>query len=66
MKTYQEFLNESFEGIDVKKVAAEIADLIDIEGWTASAAKASFKKRTGKEVKGRSKDDVSNALRGWK
>ena len=66
MKTYKEFITEAFEDIDVKKVAAEIADLIDVEGWSASTAKASFKKRTGKTVQGRSKDDVSNALRGWK
>lgn len=62
MKTYKEFLVES---TDVKKIASEIADLIDIEGWTVSAAKSQFKRRTGQEVKGRSKDEVSNNLRNW-
>lgn len=66
MKTYNQFLTEATSAVDVKKVAAEIADLIDVEGWSVASAKAAFKNRTGQSVKGRSKDDVSNALRGWK
>lgn len=60
MKTYQEFLAET---LDTSKVAKEVADLIDIEGWSVSKAKAEFKKRTGIVIKGRSKDEVSNLLR---
>lgn len=48
---------------EAKKIAAEVADLVDIHGWTLSAAKAEFTKRTGGKVKSRSKDDFVNALR---
>lgn len=48
---------------EAKKIAAEVADLVDIYGWSLSAAKAEFSNRTGGKVKARSKDDFVNALR---
>lgn len=48
---------------EAKKIAGEVADLVDVHGWTLSAAKAEFLNRTGGKVKARSKDYFVNALR---
>ncbi|AUV57141.1 hypothetical protein FDJ47_gp27 [Enterobacter phage Ec_L1] len=49
---------------EVKKIALEVADLVDVHGWSLSAAKAEFKSRTGGVVKSaNSKDKFTNALR---
>lgn len=39
-----------------------IIELIDVYGWSLSAAKAEFKKLTGKAIKARSKDEFINKL----
>lgn len=39
-----------------------IIKLIDVYGWSLSAAKAEFKKLTGKAIKARSKDEFINKL----
>ena len=49
--------------IEAKKIAVEVADLVDFHGWTLSAAKAEFYGRTGGKVKCRSKDEFVNTLR---
>ena len=48
---------------EAKKIAKEVADLVDVHNWTLAAAKAEFASRTGGKIKVRSKDDFVNVLR---
>lgn len=41
----------------MKLNAKRVCDLVDLHGWSLSAAKAEYKRLTGFSVKARSKDD---------
>lgn len=42
--------------------ATKIIELVDIHGWSLSAAKAEYKKLTGEVIKARSKDELISKL----